>query len=110
MSATCQVCCPSPSGFRLEGTEVKGASGNCSANSCQRVSLELGRGAPHPASLHLDLREEPLCDSDHLDRLFVTSARVGLSAAQLDTQPLAGAVFEIDAMEVVGLPGLPARV
>lgn len=47
---------------------------------------------------------------DHLDRLFVTSARVGLTAAQLASQPLAGAVFEIDAMGVVGLPGLPARV
>lgn len=47
---------------------------------------------------------------DHLDRLFVTSARVGLTAAQLASQPLAGAVFEIDALGVVGLPGLPARV
>ena len=45
-----------------------------------------------------------------LDRLFVTSARVGLTAAQLASQPLAGALFEVDAMGVVGLPGLPARV
>ena len=44
-----------------------------------------------------------------LDRLFVTSARVGLSAEQLATQPLAGALFEVDALGVLGLAGLPAR-
>lgn len=46
---------------------------------------------------------------DRLDRLFVTSARVGLTAQQLDAQPTAGALFEIDPQGVVGLPGLPAR-
>lgn len=52
-----------------------------------------------------------VCFGGHgLDRLFVTSARVGLTATQLASQPQAGALFEIDAMGVVGLPGLPARV
>ena len=44
-----------------------------------------------------------------LDRLFVTSARVGLSADQLAAQPLAGALFEVDAQGVRGLAALPAR-
>lgn len=44
-----------------------------------------------------------------LDRLFVTSARAGLTAQQLQDQPLAGALFEVDAMGAVGLAGLPAR-
>ena len=44
-----------------------------------------------------------------LDRLFVTSARVGLSAEQLAAQPLAGALFEVDAGGVLGLAGYPAR-
>ena len=43
-----------------------------------------------------------------LDRLFVTSAWAGLTAEQRAAQPLAGAVFEIDAQGVKGLPGLPA--
>lgn len=46
---------------------------------------------------------------DGLGRLFVTSAKAGLSAAQLAAQPLAGALFEVDAGGVRGLPGLPAR-
>ena len=46
---------------------------------------------------------------DKLDRLFVTSARAGLSAPQLAAQPLAGALFELDAGGVRGLPGLRAR-
>lgn len=46
---------------------------------------------------------------DGLSRLFVSSAKAGLSAAQLATQPLAGALFEVDAGGVRGLPGLPAR-
>ena len=41
-----------------------------------------------------------------LDRLFVTSARVGLSADQRAAQPLAGALFEVDAAGVRGLAGL----
>jgi sugar lactone lactonase YvrE len=43
-----------------------------------------------------------------LDRLFVTSAWAGLSPAQRQAQPLAGAVFEVDALGVRGLAGLPA--
>jgi sugar lactone lactonase YvrE len=43
-----------------------------------------------------------------LNRLFVTSARAGLSAEQLAAEPLAGAVFEVDPQDVTGLPGLPA--
>ena len=46
---------------------------------------------------------------DRLNRLFVTTARVGLTAQQLDAQPSAGSLFEINPQGVVGLPGLPAR-
>lgn len=38
-----------------------------------------------------------------LDRMFVTSARIGLSEGQLAKEPLAGGLFEIDP-GVVGLP------
>jgi sugar lactone lactonase YvrE len=40
---------------------------------------------------------------DRLDRMFVTSARIGLSDAQLAKEPLAGGLFEIDP-GVIGLP------
>ncbi len=40
---------------------------------------------------------------DGLDRMFVTSARIGLSDGQLAKEPLAGGLFEIDP-GVVGLP------
>ena len=40
---------------------------------------------------------------DKLDRMFVTSARTGLSDAQLAKEPLAGGLFEIDP----GTSGLP---
>jgi xylono-1,5-lactonase len=40
---------------------------------------------------------------DGLDRMFVTSARIGLSDTQLAREPLAGGLFEIDP-GVVGLP------
>jgi xylono-1,5-lactonase len=40
---------------------------------------------------------------DRLDRMFVTSARIGLPEAQLAREPLAGGVFEIDP----GVTGLP---
>lgn len=43
-----------------------------------------------------------------LDRLFVTSARVGLDAAQLAREPEAGGVFEIVGHGCRGLAGLPA--
>lgn len=43
-----------------------------------------------------------------LDRLFVTSAKIGLATETLKAQPLAGALFEVDAGGVVGLPSLPA--
>ena len=36
-------------------------------------------------------------------RMFVTSARIGLSDAQLTKEPLAGGLFEIDP-GVIGLP------
>ena len=39
-----------------------------------------------------------------LDRLIVTSARDGLSAAQLENEPLAGGLFELDNQGVRGLP------
>lgn len=44
-----------------------------------------------------------------LDRLFVASARAGLSAERLAAEPLAGALFEVDAAGVKGLPGLAAK-
>ncbi len=40
---------------------------------------------------------------DRLDRMFVTSARIGLTDAQLAKEPLAGGLFEIDP----GTTGLP---
>jgi sugar lactone lactonase YvrE len=40
---------------------------------------------------------------DRLNRMFVTSARIGLTAAQLAKEPLAGGLFEIDP----GVTGLP---
>ena len=43
---------------------------------------------------------------ERLDRLFVSSARVGLSDADLQHQPLAGGLFEISGPGVVGLPCL----
>jgi sugar lactone lactonase YvrE len=46
---------------------------------------------------------------DDLERLFVTSAQAGLSADQCAAQPLAGALFEVDAGGVLGLAGLAAR-
>lgn len=42
-----------------------------------------------------------------LNRLFVSSARVGLSAQELARQPLAGGLFEVLNHGAVGLPGLP---
>jgi sugar lactone lactonase YvrE len=45
-----------------------------------------------------------------LDRLFVSTARVGLSPEQLQAQPDAGNLFEIVNPGVKGLPSLPARI
>lgn len=42
---------------------------------------------------------------DRLDRMFVTSARIGLSDAQLAREPLAGGLFEVDP----GTAGLPTQ-
>jgi len=42
-----------------------------------------------------------------LQRLFVSSARAGLSADQLAAQPLAGSLFEVRSPGATGLPGLP---
>ena len=42
---------------------------------------------------------------ERLDRLFVTSAAIGLSAAALAAEPLAGALFELDPGVVGLLPG-----
>lgn len=42
---------------------------------------------------------------DRLDRMFITSARIGLSDAQLAKEPLAGGLFEIDP----GVTGLPTQ-
>ncbi|WP_206668745.1 SMP-30/gluconolactonase/LRE family protein [Lacisediminimonas profundi] len=42
-----------------------------------------------------------------LDRLFVSSARVGLDSNDLAGQPLAGALFEVLHPDTKGLPGLP---
>jgi sugar lactone lactonase YvrE len=43
-----------------------------------------------------------------LDRLFVSTARVGLSAEALVQQPLAGSLFEVLNHGIQGLPGLAA--
>lgn len=43
---------------------------------------------------------------DRLDRLFVSTASIGLEPQRLATEPLAGALFEIDAEGVTGLAGL----
>lgn len=45
-----------------------------------------------------------------LDRLFVSTARVGLTPEQLQAQPDAGNLFEIVNPGVKGLPSLPARI
>jgi D-xylonolactonase len=42
-----------------------------------------------------------------LDRLFVTTARVGLSESQLSVEPLAGGLFELLGHGVSGLAALP---
>lgn len=42
---------------------------------------------------------------DRLDRMFITSARIGLSDAQLAKEPLAGGLFEINP----GVTGLPTQ-
>jgi len=42
-----------------------------------------------------------------LDRLFVSSARAGLSQDQLSREPLAGALFEVLEPGAIGLPGRP---
>jgi sugar lactone lactonase YvrE len=42
-----------------------------------------------------------------LDRLFVSSARAGLSEDQLCREPLAGALFEVLEPGAIGLPGRP---
>lgn len=44
-----------------------------------------------------------------LDRLFVSSARVGLTDEQLASEPYAGCLFEVVGHGVRGLPSLPAR-
>lgn len=45
-----------------------------------------------------------------LDRLFVSTARVGLTPEQLQAQPDAGNLFEIVNPGVKGLPSLPAVI
>lgn len=42
-----------------------------------------------------------------LERLFVSSARVGLGEAKLAGQPYAGCLFEVHEPGVTGIPGLP---
>lgn len=44
-----------------------------------------------------------------LDRLFVSSARVGLTEEQLANEPYAGCLFEVVGHGVRGLPSLPTR-
>lgn len=45
---------------------------------------------------------------DNLDQMFVTTARLGLTAAQLQESPLSGGLFMVDA-GVAGLPEVPYR-
>ena len=73
--------------------------------SCYTSSGQLVRRVPLPTS-HIT----NVCfGGAGLDRLFVTSARAGLSPQQLAAEPLAGALFEVDTLGVRGLAGLPAR-
>jgi sugar lactone lactonase YvrE len=55
--------------------------------------------------VHLPVSQVTSCTfgGERLDRMFVTSARIGLSAAQLAKEPLAGGLFEIDP-GTIGLP------
>jgi len=45
-----------------------------------------------------------------LDRLFVTSAKVGLNASQRSAEPEAGRVFEVIGHATIGLKSLPAAI
>lgn len=48
-----------------------------------------------------------VCFGGHaLDRLFISTARAGLSEAELAAQPLAGALFEVRSPGTTGLPSL----
>ena len=61
-----------------------------------RIDRVIGLPVPRPTSLAFGGAD--------LDRLFVTSAAIGLSAEQRSRYPLSGGLFELDA----GVRGLPA--
>jgi sugar lactone lactonase YvrE len=56
-------------------------------------------------AVHFPVSQVTSCTfgGDRLDRMFVTSARIGLGEAQLAKEPLAGGLFEFDP-DVAGLP------
>ena len=47
---------------------------------------------------------------ENLDRLFVTTARVGLSREQLQSEPAAGSIFEITGHQSKGIKSFPAAI
>ncbi len=57
----------------------------------------------HRVSLPTDHVTNVCFTGPELDRLFVTTARQGLSAEQLSRQPAAGHLFEVDAAGSIGL-------
>jgi len=60
-----------------------------------RTNRVLSLPVPRPTSC--------IFGGDSLDRLYVTSASVGLSSTQLASSPLSGGLFEIE----VGVQGMP---
>ena len=74
-------------------------AGTAAASSASRRTARLDRVVEMPC------RRVTSCafGGDDLDTLYVTTARYGLSEAELAEQPLAGGIFAIDA----GVKGLP---
>lgn len=105
--------------MRLQGAEGYPDGMNFDADGCLWLAHWGGACVSRYAPDGRLLRRVPL-PTDHitnvcfggpgLDRLFVTSASAGLTPSQRAAQPLAGALFEIDAAGVRGLPGWPACI
>jgi xylono-1,5-lactonase len=66
----------------------------------------IGPGGEHLGEIRLPVAQVSSCafGGPRLDRLFVTTASVGLDAEARAAQPLAGGLFELD----VGVAGLPS--
>lgn len=61
------------------------------------------------STIPLPVKNPTMCafGGDHLDTLFVTSARALMSATELEAQPLAGSVFAVTGLGVCGLAEVP---